>query len=170
MVDASSAGGARVAPHGLEISVVSWWPGHSPHWHQAPIRATLALDAEAGWFVGSGMPMKTSGRIFYLIFLPVAVGINLGLGLMILSFLKPFDWVGWLEIATGAFCCVVAGILGATAWSRSYWARAMSRQIVVWRQMADAIFRWLEEAPLPAEALQRLKRSLDEVVPTSGSS
>jgi hypothetical protein len=39
----------------------------------------------------------------------------------------------------------------------------MARQITVWRQIADAIFVWLEEAPLPAEALQRLKTSLDEV-------
>src|SRR5947209_20470241 len=113
------------------------------------------------------MSMKRSGRFFYALFLPLAVAVNLGLGLMILSYLRPFDWLGWVEIATGAFCCVVAGVLGAIAWSRSYWGRAMSRQIAVWRSMADAILRWLEDVPLPAEALQRLKRSLDEVAPTS---
>ena len=108
--------------------------------------------------------------MFYLFFLPVATAVNLGLGLMILSDLKPYDWVGWLEISTGAFCCIIAGILGAMAWSRSYWAAAMMRQVAVWRQMADAIFQWLEEMPLSTESLQRLKRSLDEVAPTSGSS
>jgi hypothetical protein len=106
-----------------------------------------------------------SRRIFYVLFLPVAVGLNLGLGLIILSNLRPYDWLGWLEISTGAFCCLVAGVLAATAWSRSYWSRAMSRQIAVWRQIADAIFRWMEEMPLPPESLQTLKTSLDEVVP-----
>jgi len=114
------------------------------------------------------MSLRATRRLFYMGFLPVAVGINLTLGLVILSYLKPYDWLGWLEIATGAFCCVIAGVLAATAWSRSYWGRAMSRQIVVWRQMADAIFRWLEEMQVSAESLQRLKRSLDEVVPSQG--
>ncbi|HEX9097410.1 MAG TPA: hypothetical protein VF990_15075 [Candidatus Dormibacteraeota bacterium] len=90
--------------------------------------------------------------------------VNLGLGVFILSDLRPEGWVGRLEIATGAFCCVVAGWLAAAAWSKSYFGRAMARQIAAWRQIADAIFAWLEDAPLPAEALQRLKRSLDEAV------
>lgn len=119
--------------------------------------------------VGELVLRKRSKRIFYHLFLPVAVAVNLGLGLVILSYLKPFDWVGWLELGTGSFCCVVAGILVATAWSRSYWGRAMSRQVLVWRQMADAIFRWVEEMSLSPESLQRLKRSLDEVVPSRGS-
>jgi hypothetical protein len=115
------------------------------------------------------MPMKRSGRVFYSLFLPLAVGVNLFLGVMILSFLQPINWLGWLEIATGAFCCVIAGMLAATGFSRSFWSVAMARQIAVWRQMADAIVGWLEEAPLPADALHRLKRSLDEVAPSSGS-
>jgi hypothetical protein len=112
--------------------------------------------------------MRASGRFFYWVFLPLAVCLNLGFGLLLLSYLKPTDWTGWLEVASGAFCCVVAGVLAATAWSRSYWAHAMTRQVAIWRQMADAIFHWLEEAPLPAEALQRLERSLDEVAPSRG--
>jgi len=104
------------------------------------------------------MSLRATRRLFYMGFLPVAVGINLTLGLVILSYLKPYDWLGWLEIATGAFCCVIAGVLAATAWSRSYWGRAMSRQIVV----------WLEEMQVSAESLQRLQRSLDEVVPSQG--
>jgi hypothetical protein len=45
----------------------------------------------------------------------------------------------------------------------------MARQIAAWRLIADAIFVWLEEAPLPAEALQRLKASLDEVAHQTNS-
>ena len=115
------------------------------------------------------MPATRSKRLFYVLFLPIAVGINLGLGLLILSNLRPADWVSWDELATGAFCCFVAGALAASGWSRSYWGRVMGRQVAVWRQMADAIFHWVEEVQLPAESLQRLKRSLDEVVPTRES-
>jgi len=110
-----------------------------------------------------GMFERSSGRLFYRVFLPAAVAVNLGLGLVILTYLRPYGSIGWLEVGTGAFCCVVAGWLAASAWSKSYWGNAMARQIAAWRQIADAIFTWLEEAPLPAEALQRLKRSLDEV-------
>jgi hypothetical protein len=109
-----------------------------------------------------------SGPSFYRVFLPIGVALNLGLGILILSYLRPDAWLGWLEVATGAFCCLVAGWLASAAWSKSYWGGAMARQIAMWRQMADAIFGWLEEAPLPAEALQRLQRSLDDVVPTRG--
>jgi hypothetical protein len=89
---------------------------------------------------------------------------------LILSYLQPDGWLGWVEVATGAFCCLVAGWLAAAAWSKSYWGNAMTRQIAAWRQIADAIFTWLEEAPLPAEALQPLKRSLDELAPRRESS
>ena len=105
----------------------------------------------------------SSGRLFYRVFLPLAVVVNLGLGLVILGYLRPDGWLGLLEVATGAFCCVVAGWLAAAAWSKSYWVSAMTRQVNAWRQIADAIFVWLEEAPLPADALQRLNRSLEEV-------
>ncbi len=96
--------------------------------------------------------------------------LNLGLGIAVLNDLKPEGWLGWLEVATGAFCCLVAGWLAASAWSKSYWSAAMTRQVNVWRQIADAIFAWLEEAPLPAEALQRLQGSLDEVAAQPRSS
>jgi hypothetical protein len=107
---------------------------------------------------------RPTERFFYRVFLPIAVTINLGLGLVILSGLRPYSWMGWLEIATGAFCCLVAGWLAAAAWSKSYWGNAMAHQVYIWRRIADAFFAWLEEAPLPAEALHRLQRSLDEVV------
>jgi hypothetical protein len=109
------------------------------------------------------MSNRSAGRMFYRVFLPLAVALNLGLAIAVLSNLGPVGWLGWLEVLSGAFCCVVAGWLAASAWSKSYWSSAMARQINVWRQIADAIFAWLEEAPLPAEALQRLKTELDEV-------
>lgn len=117
------------------------------------------------------MVTPRSGRLFYRVFLPVSVVVNLGLGVAVLSNLRPEGWLGWLVVATGGFCCVVAGWLAAAAWSKSYWSAAMARQITAWRQIADAIFVWLEEAPLPAEALQRLQGSLDEVAtqPRPGS-
>jgi TRAP-type C4-dicarboxylate transport system permease small subunit len=109
------------------------------------------------------MSTRSAGRFFYRVFLPIAVTVNLGLGVAVLSNLRPEGWLGWLEVVSGGFCCVVAGWLAASAWSKSYWGSAMARQIAAWRQIADAIFAWLEDAPLPAEALQRLKTSLDEV-------
>lgn len=115
------------------------------------------------------MTATKSKRLFYVLFLPIGVAVNLGLGLVILSNLRPADWVSWDELATGAFCCFVAGALAASAWSRSYWGRVISRQVAVWRQMADAIFRWVEDVPLPPESLQGLKRSLEEVVPARES-
>jgi hypothetical protein len=110
------------------------------------------------------MSAKSAGRFFYRVLVPIAVVVNLGLGVAVLSNLRPDGWLGWLEVVTGAFCCGVAGWLAASAWSKSYWGGAMARQITAWRQIADAIFAWLEEAPLPAEALQRLKASLDEAM------
>lgn len=115
---------------------------------------------------------RTSGRLFYVVFLPVAVALNLVLGVVVLSDLKPSGWLGGLELASGAFCCAAAGWLAASAWATSYWGRAMARQVTTWRQMADAIFEWLEDTPLPSDALQRLSQSLDEarVQPSSTAS
>jgi hypothetical protein len=103
--------------------------------------------------------------LFFRLFLPLGVLANLCLGFFILTGLKPESWSGWLQVSTGAFCCVVAGWLAAAAWSKAYWSRAMSRQVTVWRRIADTFFAWLEQAPLPAEALTQLKTSLDEAVP-----
>ncbi|GAC1677954.1 MAG: hypothetical protein PVS3B2_20370 [Candidatus Dormibacteraceae bacterium] len=111
------------------------------------------------------MQTSRSERLFYRVFLPIAVTANLCFGIVVLSDLRPEGWLGLLELASGAFCCVVAGWLGAAAWSKSYWGAAINRQVETWRRIADAIFAWIEEVPLPAEALLRLKRSLDEVVP-----
>jgi hypothetical protein len=106
----------------------------------------------------------TRKRLFYSVFLPAAVALNLTFGLMVLDNLEPRGWLGGLEVATGAFCCVVAGWLAAAAWSRSYWTGAIARQVAAWRQVTDAIFGWMEEKPPSAEELQRLKGSLDHVL------
>jgi hypothetical protein len=105
--------------------------------------------------------------IFFRVFLPVGVVVNLVLGILILTGLRPQSWSDWLQVTTGAFCCLVAGWLAAAAWSKAYWSRAMKRQVTVWHKIADTFFVWLEDAPLPAEALTQLKTSLDEAVPVA---
>jgi hypothetical protein len=115
--------------------------------------------------VGASMSrLARSHRLFYGLFLPAGVVANLVLGLLILTGLRPESWSGWLQVGCGAFCCLVAGWLAAASFSNSYWSRSMARQVAVWRQIADAFFGWLEDAPLPVEDLRRLKTSLDEVV------
>ena len=114
------------------------------------------------------MTLRATRHIFCAFFLPLAVAVNLGLGLIVLSNLKPYDWLGWLELATGAFCCIVAGVLAATAWSRSYWGGRWAARLLSGVRWLTP-FRWLEEMQLSPESLQRLKRSLDEVVPSRGS-
>ena len=106
-------------------------------------------------------------RLFYSIFLPLGVLANLGLGLMILSDLNPHQWSDWLQVATGAFCCTIAGWLAAAAWSKSYWHRSMAVQVATWKRITDAFFAWVEEAPVPAESLTSLKTTLEEAVPGS---
>jgi hypothetical protein len=109
---------------------------------------------------------RRSQQIFYAVFLPLGAAANLALGLIVLTGMSQQDDLSWLKLATGAFCCVVAGWLAAAAWSRFYWNRSMARQVALWRRIADAIFAWLEETPLPAESLRSLQTSLDDVVPT----
>jgi hypothetical protein len=115
------------------------------------------------------MSKPSRGRLFYRVVLPISVAINVGLGLAVLIQLQPNGWLEWLEVATGAFCFGVAGWLAAAAWSKSYWGSAMTYQVMAWRQIADAIFAWMEEVPLPVDALHRLKASLDEAMRSSSS-
>ena len=113
------------------------------------------------------MPQTRGQRWFYGLFLPLGVMINLALGLIILMDLNPASWADWLKIATGALCCLIAGWLASAAWSSFYWNRNMARKVATWRRIADAFFAWVEVAPVPAEALDRLKTSLEEAVPSS---
>ena len=143
--------------------------GHSSHWYAASRCVNLsAMETPAGQPVVQARNRRsTYERFFYKVFLPIGVVANLVLGVFVLSELMPVGWTGWLQVGTGAFCCVVAGWLAAAAWSKSYWNRTMTRQVTVWHQIADTFFDWLEDAPLPPEALHGLKTSLDKVVPAS---
>lgn len=104
-------------------------------------------------------------RLFYSIFLPFGVVANLVLGLVILTGLSPHEWSGWLQVATGALCCAIAGWLAAAAWSKSYWHRSIAMQVATWKRIADAFFAWVEEAPVPPESVATLKTTLEEAVP-----
>lgn len=111
------------------------------------------------------MVRTRTDKVFYKVFLPISVVANLAFGVLILRGLDPHGWIGWLQVGTGAFCCLIAGWLSAASWSKSYWGSTMARQVAMWQRIADTFFSWLEDAPLSAEALNRLKTSLDEVVP-----
>jgi len=110
------------------------------------------------------MDIRRRGVLFYRVILPGFILANLGLGVLMLTELRPTLWTGWMELGTGAFCCVVAGVLIGAGWSKSYWSSAMERQVSAWRRIADAMFRWIEETPVPVDSLKTLKRSLDETI------
>ena len=111
------------------------------------------------------VPETKRQRMFYGLFLPVGVLANLAIGLLLLTGFGPASWSDWLQVASGALCCVIAGWLAAAAWSNFYWNRNFSRQVAKWRRIADAFFEWVEEAPVPAESLRNLKSQLEEAVP-----
>ena len=96
--------------------------------------------------------------------LPGFILANLGLGVLMLTELRATLWTGWMALGTGAFCCVVAGVLIGAGLSKSYWPSTMERQVSAWRRIADAMFRWIEETPVPVDSLKTLKRSLDETI------
>src|SRR2546427_11409275 len=62
---------------------------------------------------GRLMTLRATRHLFYAFFLPLAVPGNLCLGLIVLSNLKPYDWLGWLQPATAGICFLVAGRLVA---------------------------------------------------------
>jgi hypothetical protein len=115
---------------------------------------------------GKGMDRRRRGIIFYRVVLPGFTIVNLGLGVLTLMGLKPMGFTGYMELFTGVFCCGIAGWLAGAGWSKSYWGSAMERQVTAWRRIVDAMFRWIEEAPVPADSLRTLKRSLDETLVT----
>jgi hypothetical protein len=112
------------------------------------------------------MDRRRRGIIFYRVVLPGFTLVNLGLGIFTLTGLRPSGLLQWMELGTGVFCCGIAGLLAGAAWSKAYWGSAMERQVTAWRRIVDAMFRWIEEAPVPADSLRTLKRSLDETLVT----
>ena len=108
-----------------------------------------------------------SHRVFFSVFVPLGAIANVGLGVFVLSGLRPDGELNWLQLGTGAICCMIAGWLAAISWSKSYWYRSMARQVAVWRSIADALFTWVDELHVPVEALLRLRTSLEQAVPTT---
>ena len=102
--------------------------------------------------------------LFYRVLLPAGMVTNLALGLLVLIGLGPTRWTEWLEVFTGAVCCLVAGWLAAAAWSRSYWSHGLARRAETWRSISEAFLGWVEEAQLPPEALAGLKAKLDKAL------
>jgi hypothetical protein len=100
--------------------------------------------------------------VLYRIVVPTLALTNLVLAAVVISDIQPGGWRDWLEVGTAGFCCVVAGWLAASIWSKSYWATVIARQVSTWRRMADAILEWIEELPVPSESVDRLKRSLED--------
>lgn len=113
---------------------------------------------------------RMSHRLFYSVFVPFGAIANVALGVIVLSGLRPDGELNWLQLGTGAICCMIAGWLAAIAWSKSYWNRSMRRQIAVWRRIADTLFIWVDELPVSPEALVRLRTSLEKAVPRTEQS
>jgi hypothetical protein len=107
-----------------------------------------------------------SGALLYPALLQVGVVANLALGLVLLAGLSPAGWSGWLELVAGALCCLIAGWIAASYWSMSYWNRCMARQVATWRRIADTFCSWVEDVPVPADAVRQLKAALEEAVPS----
>jgi len=112
------------------------------------------------------MDRRRRGIIFYRVILPGLTVVNLGLGVFTLTGLKPNGLLGWMMLGTGVLCCGIAGWLAGAGWSKKYWGSAMERQVTAWRRIVDAMFGWIEEAPVPADSLRTLERSLDEALVT----
>ncbi|MBJ7599597.1 MAG: hypothetical protein DLM67_09750 [Candidatus Nephthysia bennettiae] len=110
------------------------------------------------------MDNRRGGNILYWFILPGLTLGNLGVGLFLLTMLRPPVWVAGVELGAGALCCCVAGWLGGAAWTKSIWGSAMERQVRTWRRIVDAMFGWIEEAPVPADSIHTLKRSLDKAI------
>lgn len=109
--------------------------------------------------------LKTREALFYRVVLPVLTLANLVLAVMVADSLRPNGWLQWLALGTACFCCAVAGCLTASLFSKSYWAQVITAQVATWRRMADTILEWIEELPVSNEALDRLRRSLEEASP-----
>ena len=98
----------------------------------------------------------------YRLVVPMLGLTNLILAGVLISFVQPKGWLEWVDVATAGFCCAVGGWLAASLWSKSYWAQVIAKQVAVWRRMADTILEWIEELPISSDAVDRLKRSLEE--------
>lgn len=109
------------------------------------------------------MDTSIRAKLCYRLVLPACVVVNLGLGVALLGILHPpGSWLEWVELTSGVLCCTIAGGVASALVSRRYWGSAISRQVAAWRRIADAVFGWLEEAPVPPDAIRGLQRSVEE--------
>lgn len=100
----------------------------------------------------------------YRFLIPLLAVCNLALGVLTLGGLGWRGWLGALELATGTVCCFLAGALIAAVVSKSYWTRAMRNQVMVWRQVGDALIRWMEQTRTSDDALVSLQSSLRKIL------
>src|SRR5258708_35484274 len=97
---------------------------------------------------GNRMDRRRRGIIFYRVVLPGFTLVNLGLGIFTLTGLRPSGLLQWMELATGVFCCAIAGLLAGAAWAKAYWGSAMERQGTAGGRIVGAMVRGSEEAPV----------------------
>lgn len=100
------------------------------------------------------------------VLLPIGCVATFGFGVVLLDKLVPPGWSTWLQLIAGVMLCMFAGWVACATWSKSYWNRSMVRQVATWRCIVDAFFAWIDETAVSTEALQRLKVSLEEALPT----
>lgn len=102
--------------------------------------------------------------VIYRVLIPLLAFCNLLLGILSLGGLGWRGWLGMLELATGIVCSALAGALIAAVVSKSYWTRAMRKQVIVWRQVSEALIAWLEETRTSDDELGSLRSSLRRVL------
>lgn len=108
-------------------------------------------------------PEPPRAGIFFRVMLPLLATLNLLLGIVMLIQTIDPRWQDVLLTVTGAFCCLIAGWLYAAGWSRFYWSRTIHRNVLYWSAIADVMFRWLEDAPIPLDYLRKLRVSLEHL-------
>jgi hypothetical protein len=116
-------------------------------------------------------PVRPAHRWFYRVVLPLLALANLLLGVVNLMALRDLSTVGATQstvfgavLATGAFCCAVAGGLVAVGLVATYWSAVARRQLGTWQILAETIVHWVERSGVSDEALVELRRSLDDAL------
>jgi hypothetical protein len=115
--------------------------------------------------------VRLAHRWFYRVVLPLLALVNLLLGVFNLMELRDLSAMGTTQaaelgavLATGAFCCAVAGGLVAVGLVVAYWSAVARRQLSTWQLLAETIVGWVERSGVSDEALVELRRSLDDAL------
>ncbi len=114
--------------------------------------------------------LESSSRVraFYWLILPALAALNLLLGLANLAALAPRQWMGWLDLLVGAFCCCVAGWLAGAATARAVWRAAAQMQARRWRRLLEVLLKWTEVAPISVTEMRRLKAEAEATLESVG--